>query len=103
MILLNRKRLEASLPDPPGRPITPVMSANVRGKQPVHPAAQIAVAAWPQHEMKVVWHQAPSEYAHRNALARKSDQLHEGPMVDLVVKHDILVIPAVDHVVAVSP
>jgi uncharacterized membrane protein len=54
--LLDGKSLEAALPHMPAAVVMTMVSPHVRGEQPLHPAAQIAVAARPEDEMKVVVH-----------------------------------------------
>jgi hypothetical protein len=52
LIFLGGKRLEPALPDVAARAITPQVATHVRGHQPVHPAAQLAVLAGPEGQVE---------------------------------------------------
>ena len=77
LVFLDRKRLETPLPDVPARMVVTMVSPHVRGHQPLHPSAQIAVAVRPQHQMKMVGNQTPSKQPHRQPLCRLLHQIEE--------------------------
>ena len=48
VVLLNRKGFEPALPDVPAGVVMPLVAADMRGQQPVHPPAEVAVACGPE-------------------------------------------------------
>ena len=44
--------------------IVVVVTADMSGEQPGHVVAELAVFAWPECEVKMIGHQAKSQYAH---------------------------------------
>ena len=82
-----------------------MIAADVAGKQPLHPAAEVSVLARPEHEVKMVGHRrdrpggASGQGATRSfasAIARRE----RGVVVEFV-KHLLPRVAAVQHVVAV--
>src|SRR5438876_12446033 len=65
IIILYRKRLESALPDMPAVLIVTEIAAHMGGEQPVHPSSQVAVTVGPQHQVKVVGHQAVGQKPNR--------------------------------------
>ena len=93
---------ESPLPDVAAVPVVPEIPAHVRGQQPVHPAAQLAVGTGPNHQMEVVGQQAVGHYPHRHADARLTHDPDESRHVLLLVEQFGPRIASVDHVIAVS-
>jgi hypothetical protein len=44
--------------------VMPLVAADVGGQQPVHPAAEVTVAGWPQRQVEMVVHQAERQHPH---------------------------------------
>jgi hypothetical protein len=65
VILLDRRGLETSLPDTPHRVVSAPVPVHMRRQQPVHPATEITVLVRVENDVKVIWHQTPSENPHR--------------------------------------
>jgi hypothetical protein len=65
-ILLDRERLEASLPDPADARMALAVAEDVHGQQPVHEAAEISIGAHLKHEVEMVRHQRPAQDVHRD-------------------------------------
>ena len=86
IVLLDRKHLEPPLPNMAAGAIMLVVAADVCVLQPVHPPAQIAVGDLPEHQMKVVGHQAIGQYAHRRLDASVLHRLEEGVVVAVLQK-----------------
>src|SRR5688572_22220003 len=70
---------------------------------PLHPAAQIAVARRPQHEMKMVRDPAVRQHPPRIAGRRIVKQPQERRVIRLLVKHALPPVPAIETVVAITP
>jgi hypothetical protein len=86
LVLLDRKRLEASLPDMPASAVMPMIASHVAGEQPLHPAPQIAVLSRPDNQVKMIRHHAIAQHAHRQPLARPRDQPDEGRVIIVFVE-----------------
>jgi hypothetical protein len=67
VVRLDRKGFEPALPDVSTRSIMPQVAANMSGQQPVHPAAEVAIGAGPEDQVKVFGHQTIAEHANRNS------------------------------------
>jgi hypothetical protein len=63
-VILDRKRLEAPLPNVPGGPVATSMPLDVTIQESLHPRAQVTILTRPEDEMEVIWHQTESEHAH---------------------------------------
>ena len=68
VVLFDRERLESTLPYVPAAFIVPVIAPNVRGQQPLHPTAQVAVAPGPKHQVEVVRHERIPKHRAREAV-----------------------------------
>ena len=80
---------EPPLPHVPDRAVVTVVAPRVSRQQPLHPAAEVAVAARAEHDGEVVGHQAVAEQVHRQATARVGLGLDEGVVVGRLVKHRV--------------
>jgi hypothetical protein len=56
VVFLDRKRLEPPLPDVAAASVMPVVTPDVGGHQPLHPATEIAIAVGTQDQVKMVRH-----------------------------------------------
>ena len=99
-VFFDGKRLETSLPDVPGRMVVAMVLPHVRGHQPLHPLAQVAIAVGPEHQVKMVGHQAPGKHPHRQPLARFHHQIEKRDIVLFLMKHVLPRVAAIEHMVA---
>jgi len=74
----------------------------VRGEQPLHPASDVATAAWPQHEMQVIRHEANCEYRNLDTQLRLRDQIQKRGVVSRLVEDLRLAICAIQNVVTLA-
>ena len=102
LIFLDRKRFEPALPDVTAGPVTPQVAAHVRGHQPMHPAADIAVLARPEREVEMIGHQAVGEDAHRSANARLRHQVEERVVVIGLMEYRRPRVPPIEDVIGVA-
>ena len=86
--------------DVPAAAVVAMVAADVRREQPLHPMAEIAVAVRPQHQVKVIGHQAPRQNPHRQTLASGLEEPDEGRVIVLPVKHLAPAVPPIENVVA---
>jgi len=100
LIALNRKCLESPLPDMSAARVMLVIPPHVACHEPLHPPAQIAVAVWPQNEMKMIRHEAVRQQSHGYAVARLGHQSQERGVVTAVVKHGRATVSTIHDVVA---
>jgi hypothetical protein len=100
LVALDRKGLEAALPDMPAAVVVPMIAADVAGEQSLHPTAEVAVAVRPEDEMEMVGHEAPAEDSHRQALASGLEQPQKGPEIFLLVKDFSARVAKVEHMIA---
>jgi len=73
-ILLDREGFETTLPYVTAGMIVAVMTPDVRGHQPLHPGAEVAIPARPEDQMEMVGHEAIAEDTHRSFAARQFEQ-----------------------------
>ena len=102
LIFLSGKRLEPTLPDVTAGAITPQVATHVRGHQPVHPAAQVAVLAGPEGQVEVVGHEAVGQDAHRAADTGLGHHVEEGVIIVGLVEDRGSRVPPVEDVVGVT-
>ncbi len=103
-VALNGKRLEPTLPHMAARAVMPMVAPHVAGQEPLHPAAQVAALARPQHQVKMIGHQRVADDAHRDVLdpfAGLDHQLQKGGVVVVFVKHLLPTVAAVQDVITV--
>ena len=100
LVLIDRKRLKTPLPHVAAAVVVPMVAADMGGEQPLHPAAQVAVAARPEHEVEMVGHQHVAQDSQRQPLVGLRHQFEEGGVVAIFVKHFGPRIAAIEHVVA---
>lgn len=80
--------------------MAPVVTPDMRGQEPLHPDPEIAIAAWPQYEMKMVGHETPARHAHRYPRGRLPDHPREGSEVVGITEYRRAAVSPVDRVVA---
>jgi hypothetical protein len=104
LVPLNGKCLEPTLPDVSAAAVVAMVSPDVAGEQPLHPAAEVAVLAGPQHEVKMVGHQAVAEDSHRHAFDprfRFCHQVQKGGVVFGLAEDLLAAIAAIQDVIAI--
>ena len=99
IVRLNRERFESSLPDMAGRVVVAMVSTDMRSRQPLHPPAEVAIALWPKHQMKMVRQKAITEQPHRRPLAGLFHQLQERRIVTIFMKDGTTSVSTIQDVV----
>ena len=101
-VLLDRKRLEPALPHVAARlsATLTMISPDVRRQQPLHVAAEIAIVAGPEDQVKMVGHEAEGEQPHVDAFVGGEQQIEEAAMVFVRMEDLHAAVAAVDDVVA---
>ena len=82
--------------------MTPLVATHVRGHQPVHPAAQLAILAGPDGQVEVVGHEAVGQDAHRGADSSLGHHFEEGVIILGSMKDRGPGVPPVKDVVGVT-
>src|SRR6266851_3020504 len=99
LVLLDRERLEAALPDVAAAVMMLVIAAHMGIEHPMHPAAQVAILLGQDGQVKVVGHEAKAQYGHRDFNASMGQGLEEGLVVGILPKHLAPAVATVDDVV----
>src|SRR5438876_7694605 len=99
LVFFDGEALEPTLPHVTTAAIVPMVTAHMGGHQPLHPAAQVAVLVWPDHQMEMVGHQTKANYAHRLTQTRVADQPQKGLVIGILVKDHLLAITTIQDVV----
>ena len=100
LVLLDREGLEPALPDVAAAVVVLVVTAHVGVLQPVHPAAEIAVAVRPHRQVEVVGHEAVGQDGHGDLDAGVPDGLEERLVVPVLHEDLAAGVAAVEDVVA---
>src|SRR5690349_5682265 len=103
VVFLNREGFEAALPDVSAAAVVPMVAADVRRHQPLHPASEVAVLIGPEHQVKVVGHQAVAQDPHPQTLARRLEETDEGVVICRLMKHLSPAVPAIQDVITPIP
>jgi len=72
LILLDGKSLETALPHVAAGAVMAMITPHVAGQQPLHEPAQVAVVVRPEHEVKMIRHQAEAHDPHRQAASTRA-------------------------------
>lgn len=99
-ILLDRKGLEAPLPDMARGAVALVVTPYVGGQEPLKVAREVAFSPRPQDQMKVIRHETETHHPHRYAPGGRRQQFEKAAIVRDVVKHFRPAITPVQDVVA---
>ena len=101
LIRLNWKRLEAPLIDVAlADAVTMLMPAlGMREGQPIHEPREVAIVAWPDHEMPVVWHDAVGQESHRHACTGLHQYALKRSVVPVVLKQRPAGVRPIEHVI----
>lgn len=102
LVLLNREGFEPTLPDVAACLVVLMIPPDMRRQQPLHPAAQVAILARPEHQMKVVRHQAIRQHPHRAAILSIVKESQERGIVVVLVEDGLPSIAAANDVVGES-
>jgi hypothetical protein len=98
-VLLDRKRLEAPLPDPARRSVLEMVAVDMCRQQPVHPSADVLCTVLGYHEVEVVRHDAERQHPQRDSLLSLLDQAQKRPVVRGREEYIRPIIATVDDVV----
>jgi hypothetical protein len=101
LILFDWKGFETTLPYVAAGVIVAVMTPDVRGHQPLHPGAEVAIPARPEDQVEMVGNEAIAEDAHRSFATGQFEQFDEGGVVGGLVKDLRVSVTAIEDVVAV--
>ena len=99
IVVLQRKRLESSLPHVPGRAVMTMISSRMGCQEPLQPTPQVAITVRPEHEMEMVRHQAITEEIDRNPTLGVVHRRHKGVEVRRLVEHRLAAVPAIQCVI----
>ena len=66
--------------------IVPEIASHMNIHEPVHPAAQIPIREGPNHEMKMIWHQAVGDHSHRYANPRFGHRVKKGEIIAVLME-----------------
>ena len=79
-----------------------VIAPHVGRQKPLHPTAEVLVRAWPERQMKMIWHEAIGKDSHRNPPTSKANQLDKTLVIAVLVKYRGLRVTPIDDVIADS-
>lgn len=101
-VLLDGQTLEAALPDMAVTPVMPMVAPHVTGQPPLHEGTQGLVSHRLKHQVEMVGHQTQPEHLHGVFDLGRGEQVEEGAIVSLLVKHDGTAIAAIEGMIGVS-
>ena len=101
-ILLNGKAFEPSLPYVPMTAVMPMVAADITGHPPLHEVAQCSLCGWLHDEMKMIGHEAEAQEFDRVLGLRRGEEVEEGGVIALFVKHRRAAIPTIQDMVGVT-
>jgi hypothetical protein len=99
LIGLDGKRFESPLPDVPAASVVPMVTADVRRHEPLHPATEISIFMRPQQQVEMVCHQTISSQPHRNFFVSLPHQTHKRGEVIIFMKNVTATIAPVQDMV----
>jgi hypothetical protein len=79
-----------------------VVAADVRGEEPAHEVAELAVLTGPERQVEMVGHQAIGEQTDGHALAGFPDEREEGGVIAVLAEDPLAAIAPVEDVVAIA-
>lgn len=86
-VLLNRKTLEAALPDMAMTVVVPMVAPYVAGHPPLHKGADCSPTGWLEDEVEMIGHQAEGKNVNGMSGFSRSEEVHEGPIIPICIKH----------------
>ncbi len=96
---LDGKHFESPLPAMAAPLVVPMITANVRRHQPLHPAVQVSFFMRSQQQVEIVCHQTKSSQPHRYLFMSLPHQVHKRGEVIILMKDIIAAIAQVQDVV----
>ena len=102
MVLLNRKTLEASLPDMPVTSVMPMIATDMTGHPPLHKRAEGGLSGWLHDQMEMIGHQAETENLDGMSGLGRAEQIEEGGIVAVLVKDSGAAVATVQHVIGMA-
>ena len=101
-VFLNGKAFEPSLPHVPMTAVMPVVAADMTGHPPLHEGAQRSLCGGLHDEMKMIGHEAEAKEFDRVFGFRRGEEVEEGGVVALFVKHRRAAIAPIQDMVGVT-
>jgi hypothetical protein len=86
-VVLDRERLETTLPHVTAMAVMLQVSPHVRRHQPLHPARQVSIPMGHDNQVKMVPHQAVGYKPHRYSQRRLTHRLEEGAVIRRLVEN----------------
>ena len=98
IVLLDGKRFVGSLVQVPkaNAPAKESPATNVRGGEPLHEIAQLAVLARPENQMPMIGHQAPSKNSHRDFFLRLVHDSQKCEVVEIGFENRFAIVAPVE-------
>ena len=101
-VLLDRKGLVWSLPDPTGGCVAKMVAMRVCCEQPVYPTTDVVPAGRAHDEVEVIGHQASREKLERYSLLSITDQTDEGGVFRVDMENVGAIIATIENVVTAT-
>jgi hypothetical protein len=103
LVYLDREGFEAPLPDMAvtAGMIMPMMTTDMRGHEPHRLIAQIIVVPRPNHQMKMVGHQAIRQRPNRRSFLRLFQRLDESGEFGVFAESGFSSVAPIKHVIAI--
>ena len=103
IFILDRERLEAALPDVPGRAVMTMITPRVCRQEPLHPAPEVALPFGSDDQVERMGYSTRSEDVQWQPNARVGHRLDEGVVILRLVEDRFPPIPSVPYVVTKAP
>jgi hypothetical protein len=100
IVVLNRKRLESSLPDVTDGLVAKPMPPHMRRHEPMHPTPERPIVLRSKHEVEVVRHQAIRQDVHGMTLARHRYERQKTREISCDMEHGPAIVGPIQDVVA---
>jgi len=94
---LDGKRFESPLPDMAAAFLVPMITANMRRHEPLHPATEVSTFMRPQQQVEMVYQQTKASQPHRYLFVSLPHQVHKRGEVIILMK-DVAIAPVQDMV-----
>lgn len=101
-VLLNGKAFEPSLPHMSMTAVMPMVAADMTGHPPLHEGTQRSLCGRLHDQMKMIGHEAEAKEFDRVFGFGRSEQVEEGGVVALFVKHCRAAIATIQDMVGVT-
>src|SRR5688500_16543197 len=102
VVVLDRKALEAPLPDMAMTTVMVMIAPHMTGHPPLHKRTERIVPSRLQHEMEMVRHETEAKHVERVCVLGNDEQIEEGPVIAVFVKDRRAAISTINDVVDLS-